>query len=92
MKTYHMIDKRDRNARSELKHYTFEQVKAYFEPNFEEFPELHEKWVEIKDISDLEDYLNDEADGMEVPFIFEEDCVEDEDAMIRANSFFKCAR
>lgn len=87
MKTYHIIDKRDRNVRSELKHYTFEQVKDYFEPN-SEFVECHEKWENIKDLSDLEEYLKYKADGMEQNCIIEEDEEVNIESMNRANKFY----
>lgn len=72
MMKYRMIDKRERDVREELKEYTFEELKAYFEPNKEELPEYWEKWNEIKDLYDLEEYLKWESDGMEVPYSFEE--------------------
>lgn len=39
---------------------TFEEVKAWFEPNAE-FEEDHDKWAEIQDIDDMRDYLIWEA-------------------------------
>ena len=67
-----MINKRERNAFEELKEYTFEELKAYFEPSKEELPEYWGKWNEVADINDLENYLEWEADGMTVDYIFEE--------------------
>ena len=73
MKTYHIIDTRHRDVRGELKHYTFEQIKEYFKPNKDDFPQLYTKWEKTLDIYDLKEYLDYEADGMEQPYIFEED-------------------
>lgn len=89
MKTYHIIDKREKNVRSELKHYTFEELKDFFEPDKNEFPEFHKEWEEISDLWDLEQYLKEEADGMEQPYSFEEDEVENIDSMERANNYYK---
>lgn len=88
MKTYHVIDKYERNVNSELKHYTFEQLKDFFQPDKKELPELYNKWLKINDLSDLEKYLEFEADGMEVNYIIEEDEIENIEAMNRANEFF----
>lgn len=70
---YYMIDKRERNAHSELKKYTLEELKNYFKPA-EELQDYIEKWENISDIYDLTEYLEWEAEGMEVPYIFEEIC------------------
>ena len=72
MKRFRMIDKRERNAKQELKQYTFQELKAYFEPNKEELLKSWEDWSEIKDLYDLEKYLENEAEGMNVPYEFEE--------------------
>ena len=95
MKTYHIINKSDRDARCELKHYSFDELKAQFEPSEDEkqdFPEVFEKWQKIKDLSDLEEFLEEQADGMEQPYTFEVDEVEDIDAMKRANNFYAVAK
>lgn len=95
VKTYHIIDKRGNDSRSELKHYTFDELKAQFEPSEDEkqdFPEVFEKWKKIQDLFDLEEFLEDQADGMEQPYTFEVDEVEDIDAMKRANNFYAVAK
>lgn len=85
MKTYHIINKEERHAISECKYYTFEQLKEYFEPNKEDFPELHKKWKNVTDVLGLEDYLELEANGMNQPYQFEEDEVENIEDMERRN-------
>ena len=95
MKTYHIIDRRHRDSRSELKHYTFNELKAQFEPSEEEkqdFPEMFGKWQKIQDLLDLVDFLEEQADGMAQPFDFEEDEVASVEAMKRANRFFSTAK
>lgn len=72
MKRYRMIDKRDRDTHEELKEYTLQELKEYFEPNKEDFPELHKLWEQVKNLYDLKEYLKAEADGMKVPYEFEE--------------------
>ena len=72
MKRYHLIDKRKRDAHSELVEYSLDDLKNYFEPEKTEFPELWEAWTEVEDIDDLESYLAKEYDGMEVPYNFKE--------------------
>lgn len=72
MKRYHLIDKRERDAHSELVEYSLDDLKNYFEPEKTEFPELWEAWTEVEDIDDLESYLAKEYDGIEVPYSFEE--------------------
>lgn len=54
-----------------LKEYTFEELKAYFEPNKDELPKYWEKWNDVQCILDLENYLRWEYDGMAVPYSFE---------------------
>lgn len=71
MREYYMIDKRDRNVHAELKKYTLEELKQYFEPSQLEFPDLHREWADIGTIENLTDYLEREADGMEQPYTFE---------------------
>lgn len=71
-KKYHIIDLSERNAREELKEYTFEELKNFFEPDKEEFPEDWSEWVQAQDLFDLEKFLEVEADGMAVHFKFEE--------------------
>ena len=68
---FHMIDKRERDVYSELKEYTLEELKNYFKPDEELWDDI-EKWEDINDIDDLTEYLKWEAEGMEVPYIFEE--------------------
>ncbi len=75
---YYIIDKYERNARGELKKYTFEEVKNFFKPSEEgsdDYPNLLEKWNDVQDLFDLRDFLEFEADGMEVHYeiISEED-------------------
>lgn len=69
---YHIIEKHNRNAREELKSYSFEELKDFFEPN-EEFEESHSEWEEIEDLFDLREFLEHEADGMEVEYTIEEE-------------------
>lgn len=51
------------NSASYSKPKTFEEVKAWFEPNAE-FEEEHNKWTEIQDIDDMREYLIWESQGM----------------------------
>ena len=44
---FHLIDVWERNARSELKEYTFEEIKAFFEPDDDAMGGYHEKWEEM---------------------------------------------
>lgn len=74
MKKYHIIDLSERNARSELKEYTFEELKDFFEPDKEELPEDWAEWVKVQDLFDLERFLEKEADGMSVHYKFEVVC------------------
>lgn len=68
---YYIIDRRDRNAEAEAKAYTFEELKACFQPP-EDFPEeLTEEWENIEDLYDLREFLEHEANGMEQPYTFE---------------------
>lgn len=68
---YYIIDKRDRNAESEVEAYTFEELKACFQPP-EDFPEeLIEEWEEVAGLYDLKEFLKHEAGGMEQPYEFE---------------------
>lgn len=69
---YHIIEKHNRNAREELKSYSFDELKDFFEPN-EEFEESHSEWEEIEDLFDLREFLEHEADGMEVEYTIEEE-------------------
>lgn len=89
MKTYHIINTSDRSTRSELIHYSFEQVKNYFRPDKEEFPEEWEQWNAISDIADLEEFLNDITAGEEQPYQFEEDEVDSMEDMEKANRFLR---
>lgn len=63
------------NAAISGKPKTFEEVKAWFEPNAE-FEEEHGKWAEIEDIDDMKDYLVWEAQGMRPNWRIE-DCEDD---------------
>lgn len=67
MGKYNIIDKYERNAYNELKEYTFEEVKAYFEPPVE-LTELHEAWAAVSDVEELREYLEVQAEGMEVHY------------------------
>lgn len=68
---YYIIDKRDRNAEAEAKAYTFEELKACFQPP-EDFPEeLIEEWENVADLYDLREFLRHEAGGDMQPFEFE---------------------
>ena len=90
MKTYHIIDSRNRDTKSELKRYTFEQLKDYFKPD--ECEDDFEEWKGVEDLYDLYEFLKNQAEGMDQPYEFEEDEVEDIESMERANSFYKTAR
>lgn len=70
---YHIINKNDRNVYRELKEYTFEELKNHFKPN-EELDDCIEKWENINDMFDLIWYLEWEAYGDEVEYMFEEIC------------------
>ena len=92
MKAYRIIDKRERNAKRELKLHTFEQLKESFKPGedfAEDCPELAAKFEDILDILDLEDWLEEQAAGMVQPFEFEEVEVENADEIRRANEALK---
>ena len=68
---YYIIDKRDRNAEAEAKTFTFEELKACFQPP-EDFPEeLIEEWENVTDLYDLREFLRHEAGGDMQPFEFE---------------------
>lgn len=64
---YHIIDKSERNVRAELKELTFREVKNFFEPD-KELAEYHERWEKINDLYDLREYLEYDADGIEVNY------------------------
>ena len=66
---YRIVDVDNRAEYSKPK--TFEEVKAWFEPNAE-FKEEHDRWAEIQDIDDMREYLIWEARGMRVEYIIEE--------------------
>lgn len=54
-----------------MKAYTFEELKACFQPP-EDFPEkLIEEWEEVAGLYDLKEFLKHEAGGMEQPYEFE---------------------
>lgn len=67
---YRIVDVDNRAEYSKPK--TFEEVKAWFEPNAE-FEEEHDRWAEIQDIDDMREYLIWEARGMRVEYIIEEE-------------------
>lgn len=67
---YRIVDVDNKAEYSKPK--TFEEVKAWFEPNAE-FEEEHDRWAEIQDIDDMRDYLIWEAQGMRVEYIIEEE-------------------
>ena len=69
---YNLIDLTERNAAAELKKYTFEELKNFFEPNEEELPDEWDKWSQIDDLYDLKEYLAFLAQGMAVHYEFEE--------------------
>lgn len=70
---YRIVDADNRAEYSKPK--TFEEVKAWFEPNAE-FEEEHNKWAKIEDIDDMKEYLIWEAKGMRPNWRIE-DCEED---------------
>lgn len=89
MKAYRIIDSRERNSKEELKLYTIEQIKEFFRPDkelAEEDPEQASKFEKIADISDLEDYLTEQAAGMAQPYKFEEIEVESLEELERKNN------
>ena len=67
---YNLIDKRDHDIYNELKKYSFEELKKYFEP--EKNNSDWAKWKDVEDIWDLEDFLRDQFDGYSNPYIFKE--------------------
>jgi hypothetical protein len=69
---YNLIDLTERNTAAELKKYTFEELKNFFEPNEEELPDEWDKWSQIDDLYDLKEYLSFLAQGMAVHYEFEE--------------------
>ncbi|WP_347992597.1 helix-turn-helix transcriptional regulator [uncultured Eubacterium sp.] len=71
MKTvYHMIDKREKGSSFENENLSFESLKFYFKPDKEEFPEEYEEWRKIEDLQDLEEFIENENPGMETPYEF----------------------
>ena len=84
---YRIINVDNRASYSKLM--SFEEVKAWFEPNVEldeehskawfepnvELDEEHSKWAEIEDIDDMREYLVWEAQGMRPNYRIE-DCPE----------------
>ena len=67
---YRIVDVDNRAEYSKPK--TFEEVKAWFEPNAE-FEEEHDRWAEIQDIDDMREYLIWEARGMRVEYTIVEE-------------------
>lgn len=67
---YRIVDVDNKAEYSKPK--TFEEVKAWFEPNAE-FEEEHNRWAKIRDIDDMRGYLIWEARGMRVEYIIEEE-------------------
>lgn len=67
---YRIVDADNRAEYSKPK--TFEEVKAWFEPNAE-FEEEYDRWAKIQDIDDMREYLIREARGMRVEYIIEEE-------------------
>lgn len=61
-----------KECEAEEKPKTFEEVKAWFEPNAE-LEEEHSRWTEIEDIDDMREYLIWEAQGMRPNYRIE-DC------------------
>ncbi len=66
----------DKNGSIEFQgDFSFGALKRFFMPSTEnrvDDPEAWIKWVEICDISDLEDFLNFSYDGDEIPYRWEE--------------------
>lgn len=83
---YHIIEKENRNARAELKAYTFDELKDYFEPATDFGEELHDKWDEISDVDDLREFLEYEADGMRVDYTIESEPSDEEVLLADGNS------
>lgn len=71
--TYSIIDLTERNAAAEAHRYTWEQVLDFFRPGDD--PELEEdrrRFDDVKDLSDLREFLEWQADGMRVHYQIEE--------------------
>ena len=66
---FYMIDTRVRNLYDQMKEYTIEELKEYFTINDGEISNV-DRIAEIKDIYDLVDFLEEEAEGMEIPYHF----------------------
>ena len=78
MKTYNIIDTTERNAKAELKRYTWEQVLDQFRPVYDEdYPESSaeaaRRFSEVNSLYSLREYLEWEAQGMRIHFKIEED-------------------
>ena len=71
MKTYNIIDTSERNAVAELHRYTWEQVLDYFRPDAE-LVEDCQKYEDIKDVSDLREFLAWQQNGMAVHYEIKE--------------------
>lgn len=89
MKAYHIIDKRESDSTLSLIYYTVEDLKNQFEPNQEEMPEEYDRWLKVRDVEDLKEYLESIYYGCEVPYDFEEHDVKSVQELERANGFYK---
>lgn len=67
---YILKDKRDNTV---CAYGTIESIKWYIEPSSDMPIGLYERWLDIEDEIDLIQYLEEEYDGMEVPFELVED-------------------
>ena len=85
-----MIDTRERNSKEELRLYTIEQLKELFRPSeelAEENPELAAKFEKVADISDLEEWLQEECGYGDVqPWQFIAEEVESLEELERQNN------
>ena len=70
IRRYNIIDKNERNAKAELKEYTFEEVKNFFEPDTKDpdMEETHRKWELVQNVYQLEDFLEWSYAGMAIPY------------------------
>jgi hypothetical protein len=67
---YILKDKRDNTV---CAYGTIEEIKWYIEPSSDMPIGLYERWLDIEDKFDFMKYLEEEYDGMEIPFELVED-------------------
>lgn len=90
MMTYNIIDTSERNPYSEAKRYTFDEMLEFFKPEYDpdyDNAEEMEKFSEISDVDDLMEFLEWQAQGMDVHFVINKDVeVESKDEIERWNT------